>query len=283
MYYNTIEDQKKRLDYLISILLKETNYQIKIPDDLQKKHYIYKSLCNMRHPYPLPNEFFKVERDYLQERLKSYKITDFNEIQPLSITHKFLLQTKKIKNLNNICLWKGDITKLKIDAIVNAGNSDGLGCFEPTHVCIDNQIHSEAGAALRLECYEYMKKINFVLKDGQAMITKAYNLPCKNVIQTVGPCIEGGFQPNEKQNFDLGQCYTNSLKLLIEKKLYSIAFPAISTGLYGFPKKLAAILALQRIDEFISGLNKEDKDKIKVIINVYDDSNLQVYETVLRE
>ena len=235
----------------------------------------------MRHPNPLPKEFFEVEKEYLQERLKSSHITNINEIKPLINTHSFLLQTKKIKNLNNICLWKGDITKLQIDAIVNAGNSDGLGCFVPTHVCIDNQIHSEAGAGLRLECFEYMKKHNYTLLDGEAMITNSYNLPCKKIIQTVGPCLEQGYQPSDKQIFDLGQCYTNSLKLLLENKLYSIAFPAISTGLYGFPKDLAAQITLKRIDEFISDLNKQDKEKIKVVINVYDDSNLKAYENVL--
>ena len=115
------------------------------------------------------------------------------------------------------------------------------------------------------------------------MITNAYNLPCKKVIQTVGPCIEQGDKPNDKQIFDLGNCYTNCLKLLLKNNLYSIAFPAISTGLYGFPKELAAILALKRIDEFIYGLKKEDKEKIKVVINVYDDSNLKIYENVLME
>ena len=274
--------QKQRLDFLIPILLRETDYKIKIPDNLESKHWIYKSLCNMRYPNPLPPEFFKVEKDYLQERLKSHKITNINEIQPLIITHQFLIKKQKIKNLKNICLWKGDITKLQIDAIVNAGNSDGLGCFVPTHVCIDNQIHSEAGAGLRMECYQYMKNKK-VLYDGEAMITKAYNLPCKSVIQTVGPCIEKGYQPNNNNIRDLGLCYINCLKLLLEKRLNSIAFPAISTGLYGFPKKLAGKIALIKIDEFISELNQEDKSKIKVVINVYDDENLKIYENVLNE
>ena len=282
MYSNaTINQQKARLDFLIQILLKETDYKIKIPDDIKEKHMIYKSLCNMRTPYPLSKEYFKVEKEYLQERLKPYKITDIAEIQPLRVTYPFLLQTKKYNNLDYICIWKGDITKLKIDAIVNAGNSDGLGCFVPSHVCIDNQIHSEAGAGLRLECYEYMKKIGGVLKDGEAMITNAYNLPCKKIIQTVGPCVE--HQVTDKQIHDLGNCYTNCLKLLLENNLFSIAFPAISTGLYGFPKILAANIALTKIDEFISKLNNEIKNKIKVVINVYDEQNLQIYEKVISE
>ena len=276
-----IENQKKRLNYLITILLSETRYQIKIPNDLNQKHMIYKSLCNMRSPNPLPDEFIKTENAYLQERLKSFTLTNISEIQPLINAHPFLSETKKISNLKNICLWKGDITKLKIDAIVNAGNNEGLGCFQPTHVCIDNQIHSEAGTGLRLECYEYMKKINRVLFDGEAMITNAYNLPCKKVIQTVGPCINRGENPTQNEIRDLGNCYINSLKLLVDNKLNSIAFPAISTGLFGFPKNLAAKIAISKIDQFINELDNNLKDNIKVVINVYDDSNLKIYEDIL--
>ena len=276
------ETQKQRLNYLISILLSETNYKIKIPENLNEKHYIYKSLCNIRSPNPLPKEFITTENAYLQDRLKSFPLTNINQIQPLIITHPFLSESKKIKNLKNICLWKGDITKLQIDAIVNAGNNEGLGCFVPKHVCIDNQIHSEAGTGLRLACYEYMKKINGVLFDGEAMITNAYNLPCKKVIQTVGPCLEQNQEnPNQLQEKSLGECYVNSLKLLVQNNLSSIAFPAISTGLFGFPKLLAAKIAINKIDEFISGLDNSYKDKIKVVINVYDDNNLKVYENVI--
>lgn len=111
-----LEKQKQRLNYLISILIKEDNYKIKIPNDLKGKHNVYKCLCNMRAPKKLPKEFIKVEEEHLQERLKSFHLIDISEINPLSITHPFLLKKKKIKNINNICLWKGDITKLKIDA-----------------------------------------------------------------------------------------------------------------------------------------------------------------------
>ena len=249
---------------------------------LKDLHIIYKSLCNLRSPNPLPKQFFEIENKYLQERHKAFPKTDISQIQPLIITYPFLSKSRKIKNLNNICLWKGDITRLKIDAIVNAGNSDGLGCFAPTHVCIDNQIHSEAGTGLRLECYEYMKKLNRPLNDGEAMITNAFNLPCKKIIQTVGPCIENNDKPTKTQIQDLGNCYSNCLKLLIQNNLLSIAFPAISTGLYGFPKELAVKIALNKIDEFLSGLRSEYKDQIKVVINVYDDDNLIIYENVIK-
>ena len=281
---SNIELQKQRLNYLISTLISETDYQIQIPENIKEKHFIYKSLCNMRSPNPLSQKFISTENAYLQERLKTFTLTNVNQIQPLITTHSFLSETNRIKNLKNICLWKGDITKLQIDAIVNAGNNEGLGCFVPTHICIDNQIHSEAGTGLRLECYEYMKKINRTLLDGEAMITDGYNLPCKKVIQTVGPCLDQSQEekPTQAQIKSLGECYINCLKLLVENNLSSIAFPAISTGLFGFPKKLATKIAISKIDDFISVSEKKYKDIIKVVINVYDDGNLKIYEDVIR-
>ena len=129
-----------------------------------------------------------------------------------------------------------------------------------------------------------MRKIGRDLYDGEAMITNGYNLPCKKVIQTVGPCLEEnqGGQPIKEQIISLGECYTNSLKLLIQNNLYSIAFPAISTGLFGFPKKLAAKIAISKIDEFLNTLEKTYKEKIKVVINVYDENNLIIYEDVIK-
>lgn len=274
--------QKDRLNFLILELLKEKGVKAGIPQDLQDKHRIYKILCNTRQPKSLSKEFIEVERDYLQERLKDKKITDINDIPPLYQTHQFLVNKNKIKNIQNICLWKGDITKLKIDAIVNAGNSDGLGCFQPNHICIDNIIHSEAGACLRLECYEHMKKIK-ILQNGEVFMTSGCNLPCKKVIHTVGPCIENGCKPVEGDINELGNCYTNSLKELVKNNLFSIAFPAISTGIFGFPKNLAAKIAIEKIDEFISELEDNYRNKIKVVIDVFDDENINIYEKVLRE
>ena len=98
--YSNEDKQKERLDFLIQILLKETDYHIKIPDELPKKHFIYKALCNMRHPNSLPEKYFQIEKEYLQERLKLSKITNINEIKPLINTHPFLSQMKKIINLN---------------------------------------------------------------------------------------------------------------------------------------------------------------------------------------
>lgn len=173
----------------------------------------------------------------------------------------------------NIAFWLGDITKLKVDAIVNAGNSGGTGCYLPNHNCIDNQINTFAGVRLRLACNEIMKKLRFNLETGKAIISKGYNLPCKYVIETVGPIFEGIL--NNKIKEELSLCYINSLKLAVKNNIRSIAFPCISTGVFGFPKKDASIIAINTVKEFL-----KDNDKIdKVIFSLYSKEDLDIYES----
>ena len=166
-----------KLDFLIKYLLKE-NKDInieKLPQDLNDKKRLYRSLCNIREPIPVSDEYIKIESEYLKEENILKGIRDSETITAF-INYKG----------TQICLWKGDITTLKIGAIVNAANSQGLGCFIPCHKCIDNAIHSASGVELRLECNKIMKKLKS-LKTGKAFITSGYNLPSKYVIHTVGP------------------------------------------------------------------------------------------------
>ena len=114
----------EKLDYLLEYLLKENPRVNSIPENYEDKKKLWRALCNVREPKVISDEFLKVEDEFLQEELKSKNITDVNNI----------------KSEGKIALWQGDITKLKIDAIVNAANSQGLGCFRPLHNCIDNQI-----------------------------------------------------------------------------------------------------------------------------------------------
>ena len=102
-------------------------------------------------------------------------------------------------------LWRGDITTLQVDAIVNAANSGLTGCYSPLHGCIDNAIHTFAGVKLRLECAKIMEKQGFPEPMGTAKITKAYNLPCKHVLHTVGPMISGALTQTDCQ--ELASCY----------------------------------------------------------------------------
>lgn len=257
-----------KLDYLIDYLLKESG-RTNLNYSNRDKKSLYRALVNIRQAKPISKEFLKIEDNYLQEELKSKNITNVEDIR----TIKEQYHNCNIVNTDKICLWQGDITKLKIDSIVNAGNSQGLGCFLPNHNCIDNQINTFAGVRLRLACNEIMKNLNYNLETGKAILTKGYNLPSKYVIQTVGPIIENKVIENKKE--ELANCYKNSLKLAIDNGIRTIAFPCISTGVFRFPKELASIIALKTVDELITSY----KDKIdKVVFNLWSDEDVKIYE-----
>ena len=249
----------EKIDYLIEYLLKESGREDFDYSSRDKKS-LYRALVNVRQANPISEDFLKVEDEYLQEELKKQSITNADDI----------------KAENRIALWQGDITKLKIDAIVNAGNSQGLGCFLPNHNCIDNQINTFAGVRLRLACNEIMKGLNYNLETGKVIITKAYNLPCKYVIQTVGPIIEN--EVTEQKEKELKSCYINSLKLAVDKGIKTIAFSCISTGVFRFPKDKACRIAINSVKEFL----EKDNTMEKVVFNVYSDEDLEIYKNELK-
>ena len=249
----------EKLDFLIEYLLRESGRENFNYSNRDKKS-LYRALVNVRQANPISEDFLKAEDEYLQEELEKQNITNVNDI----------------KSNNRIALWQGDITKLKIDCIVNAGNSQGLGCFLPNHNCIDNQINTFAGVRLRLACNEIMKDLKYNLETGKAIITKGYNLPCKYVIQTVGPIIEN--EVTEEKEQELANCYINSLKLAIENGIKTIAFPCISTGVFRFPKDRACRIAIKSVKEFL----KKDNTIEKVIFNVYSDEDLEIYKNELK-
>lgn len=269
----------ERLDYLIQYLLNENNSNNNIsletfPNNIDEKKRLYRALVNIRKPMNISDEYLKVEDEYLQEELNENYITDADNVVTIKERYTGCVN---IKNSDKICLFMGDITKLKIGAIVNAGNSQGLGCFLPNHNCIDNQINTYAGIRLRLACNDIMKKLNYNLEVGKAIITKGFNLPADNVIQTVGPRIN--FSVSEKEEIALANCYINSLKLATEKDIENIAFPCISTGVFRFPKDLASKIAIKAVDDFIS----QNKEKIgKVIFCLYNEEDLKIYEKNIR-
>ena len=249
----------EKIDYLIEYLLKESGRENFDYSNRDKKS-LYRALVNVRQANPISEEFLKAEDDYLQEELEKQDITNVDDI----------------KANNKIALWQGDITKLKIEAIVNAGNSQGLGCFLPNHNCIDNQINTFAGVRLRLACNKIMKDLNYNLETGKAIITDGYNLPCKYVIQTVGPIIEK--EVTEQKEKELKNCYINSLKLAVDKGIKTIAFPCISTGVFRFPKDKAGKIAVESVREFLEGNSSIEK----VVFNVYSDEDLEIYKKILK-
>lgn len=253
---------EKRL-YLIKELIKENrSYEdITIPQTSQEQEHLLRGLMNIRRPREISAEFLKIQDEYLREINNEKGIVSINDLEPIC---------------ENIYLWQGDITTLKCDAIVNAANSGLTGCYIPNHRCIDNCIHSFAGIELRLECAEIMKKQGYEEPTGQAKITKAYNLPSKYVIHTVGPIVRGELTKQHCQL--LKSCYTQSLQLAEENKLESIAFCCISTGEFHFPNDKACEIAVNTVKEYMKNATYIKK----VIFNVFKEQDREIYEKLLR-
>ena len=266
------------LDYLIDYLLKEDSQysEIEIPSDLQVKRDLFRALRNVRWPKPISEEFLHLQNEELQAQLQEKGIVDLTKLStlnsPLSTT-----QNSKPSTLNYI-LWQGDITRLKVDAIVNAANSQMLGCFHPLHKCIDNVIHSAAGVQLREECYQMMLQQGHEEPTGQAKITKAYNLPCKYVIHTVGPIIPNGI-PTEFQKEQLASCYRSIMACAEENHLESVAFCCISTGEFRFPNQLAAEIAVRTVNDYLT--THHDSSIKQLVFNVFKDVDKEIYQQIL--
>ncbi len=162
-------------------------------------------------------------------------------------------------------VWRGDITKLEVDAIVNAANSSLLGGGG-----VDGAIHRAAGQELEFEC-----RMLGGCKTGEAKITKGYKLPAKFIIHTVGPVWQDG---HASEKLLLEKCYLNSLELAASKGLRSIAFPAISTGIYGFPAEFAAVIAIASIRAF---LEQHPNSFERVILVAFDTKTEVIYQAKL--
>lgn len=267
---------EEKLEFLIKYLIVENkNNNIEMPFTFDEKEKIWRALCNIRKPNPISDEYLKVQDEYLQKRLNTIKIVDSNDLP--TINKVFL--NNKFKNGNKMVLWQGNITRIKADCIVNAANSTGLGCFQPGHDCIDNQVQTYSGIQMRLECNSYMKSANyeFGLPTGEAFITKGYNLPVKYVIHTVGPIIN--FNVTDEHKKLLENCYINSLKLAVNNNIKTIVFPCISTGIFSFPRKLAVKCAVQAVSEFLESNTSIEK----VIFCCFGDENYEIYQNYFEE
>lgn len=256
--------QSEKLVFLIQELLLESSQfrGMKIPDDIGKQKRLLRSLMNIREPQPISAEFLKIQDEYLGEETKEKGIVDSEKLPSCTLNDR-------------IVLWKGDITTLKADGIVNAANSSLRGCFVPCHGCIDNAIHSASGIQLRLICDEIMKEQGCEEAAGSAKITPAFNLPCQYVIHTVGPVVSGRL--TETHCEQLAECYRSCLKAALEKELKSIAFCCISTGEYHFPHEKAAEIAVKTVEEFL----KQDTQIQRVIFNVFQEEDYEIYRKLL--
>jgi O-acetyl-ADP-ribose deacetylase (regulator of RNase III) len=250
--------------WLIEHLMDEDPYykQYAIPQDAAEQKDLLRALMNVREPKPIDEEFIKIQDDYLTVENKAAGVTDIDDLSPIS-------------DDGRIYLWQGDITTLKVDAIVNPANNKLCGCFRPLHNCADNIIHSKSGMQLRWTCYEMMRRQGYDEPTGQAKITPAYNLPCEYVIHTVGPVVSGRLTKQHEE--DLSSCYTNCLMKAEEARAESIALCCISTGVFCFPNERAAEIAVDTVRKYLA----EHDCPRRVIFNVYKDDDLDIYKKLL--
>ena len=268
MYEKKIQDQ--RLDYLVDAFKKDSvQYKdLDTPRDTEGKRRLLRSLMNIRMPRKMEEAVLSVQDEYLQERVRENGIVELDDIPMIR---------------DRMSIWQGDITRLAVDAIVNAANSQMLGCFVPMHTCIDNCIHTFAGVELRAECSRQMNQLR--LKYGKdyeqptavPMLTDAYNLPAKKVIHVVGPIVRYELTPELEK--DLADCYRNTLDMCLKHDLKSVAFCCISTGVFHFPNKRAAEIAVSTVGSWLS---QHPGAMERVIFNVFKDEDKTYYEELIR-
>ena len=255
--------EEKRI-YLIQELLAELPdcSGMGIPDHEGEQKRLLRSLMNIRPPRPVSDQFLRIQDEYLREEAARKGITDAAALPASGLDSRLLL-------------WKGDITTLKIDAIVNAANSSLRGCFIPCHSCVDNIIHSVSGIQLRLDCDRIMKEQGYDEPTGRAKITPAYNLPSRYVIHTVGPIVTGRL--TDKHCRQLADCYQSCLELAAKNGLKSIAFCCISTGEFHFPRERAAEIAVQTVVDYLAA----DRRIEKVVFNVFKQEDYDIYRKLM--
>lgn len=218
----------------------------------------FRALLNITMPIHLSDEFYLRQDKVLKDLLSKKVVVDSNDFK------------------DGISLYKGDITLIKADAIVNACNSDLLGCFIPLHHCIDNAIHSFAGLQVRRDLYDVMQKQGHKEKNGFVKVTKGYNLPSKYIFHTVGPI----YDKSNQNEIDLENCYLSCLKKADEMGLESIVFCSISTGVFSFPIDKASDIAINTVKDYLKAENKNIK---KVIFDLFSDNDYYVYDRKIKE
>ena len=257
--------EEQRIWLIRELLDEEPQYKsYQIPDDERDQKNLLRALMNVRLPNPISEDILAIQDEYLLAENQRETITDIADLRPCPIDHR-------------VYLWQGDITTLRVDAIVNAANSGMTGCYQPLHNCIDNMIGSKAGIRLRLKCNDIMCAQGHEEPAGQAKITPGYNLPCKYIIHTVGPIVDG---PLTRQHEELlASCYRSCLKIAEENSCQSIAFCCISTGVFMFPNQRAAEIAVETVRKYYV----ETGSQIKTVFNVFKDIDQSIYLRILQQ
>ena len=265
------------LDKLLRGLLAEgwADSHTAIPEDAANKRHLLRTLMNIRPPLPAHPELIELQDRLLSEERSSAGITNPYELPTISEAFGDV----QVPCGNQLVLWRGDITALAADAIVNAANSKLLGCFVPHHRCIDNAIHFAAGIQLRLECHRVMQRQGADEPVGQAKLTRGYNLPARYVIHTVGPIIHGTVRPEDERLLE--SCYTACLDVAAQHQdIKVLAFCCISTGEFRFPKVPAAQIAVRTVCRW---LQASGHHLHRVVFNVFTQEDHDVYAALFRQ
>ena len=261
--------QTERLRFLAEAFKEDSGEyrNLPTPGDTDGQRRLLWSLMNIRMPKDLPDEVLAIQDEYLTERAGEKGIVTLEDIPIIR---------------NSLSLWQGDITRLAVDAIVNAANSQMLGCFVPMHTCIDNCIHTFAGVQLRAACALQMAALrekhgaDYEQPTAVPLLTDGYNLPAKKVIHIVGPIVQYKLTPALEK--DLADCYRNTLNMCKENGLKSVAFCCISTGVFHFPNRRAAEIAVETVTSWMS---EHPEEMERVIFNVFKEEDRAIYEDLL--
>jgi len=275
-----LKKQNEAMDNLLHRLKEDSNdyKNLEVANNAEDKKNAIRTLMNIRMPRTLSEELIKVQDAYLQEELALKGTVSLAEIPTVREQYK-----SSHSFADKLSIWQGDITRLGVDAIVNAANSQMLGCFVPCHRCIDNAIHSGAGMQLRAECNHIMnqKRIKYGRQyeepTGTTTLTKGYNLPCDYIIHTVGPIVSGKLTDSLRQ--DLQNCYENVLKCCVKNRIESVALCCISTGEFRFPNNEAAKIAVETVTKLLTSNTAFNMKRI--IFNVFKDNDKEIYEKIL--
>ena len=261
--------QEERLDYLVEEFKTDSGEyrNIDTPKDTEGKRRVLRSLMNIRLQRTISSDVLRVQDEYLKGRSEEKGIVTLSDIPEIR---------------KGLSIWQGDITRLSVDAIVNAANSQMLGCFVPMHTCIDNCIHTYAGVQLRAECSRQMNQLrirygrDYEQPTAVPMLTDGYNLPAKKVIHIVGPIVQ--YKLTSALEKDLADCYRNTLNMCKENGLKSVAFCCISTGVFRFPNRRAAEIAVETVTSWMS---EHPEEMERVIFNVFKEEDRAIYEDLI--
>ncbi len=223
---------------------------------------LFRALVNTRPPGPATPEFLADQDELLRALIAEAGLTRFEDTIASPADPRMRL-------------WRGDITTLACDGIVNAANAQMLGCWAPGHACIDNAIHTFAGIQLRAECADLMAAQCHEEPTGSAKITSAWNLPSTHVLHTVGPIANG--HPTDEHRAQLASCYRSCLDLAAAHDLGSLALCCVSTGVFGFPSEEASQIAVDTVRTWFEEAYRE----MTVVFTVFNERDEALYRKLL--